>query len=80
MNARPDQVHVAHQVIEQERHTRHVARTLEQEDEQEDDHDLRQEHQHPARTGDHPIDQQAAQRSLGHLLRQPLAERAPCRP
>lgn len=39
------------------------------------DHDLRQKHQHATGTGDHPIDQQAAQpagrRDLGHQIAQP---------
>ncbi len=38
------QAGAAHDAIHQERRARHVAEILQQQDKQEDDHDLRQEH------------------------------------
>ena len=63
MKARPDRPTPAHQVVQQERGARQVARIFEQQDEEEEDQDLRQEHQHAAGAGDHAVHQQAAQRA-----------------
>jgi hypothetical protein len=65
MNERPRQAHAAHQPVEQEGRARQVARFFEHQDEEEQDHDLRQEDQHAAGAGDHAVDQQAAQPALG---------------
>ena len=64
MNARPDSPTRAHQPVEQVRGTRQVAAVLEHQDEQEQDQDLRQEHQHAADARDDAVDEQAAQRAL----------------
>ena len=65
----------AHQAVEQEGRARQVARLLEHQDEEEQDQDLRQEHEHAADAGDDAVDQQAAQRALGQHGADGVAER-----
>ena len=77
MKARPClQAGARHHPVHQERRPGHVAEVLEQDDEEEQDHDLRQEHQHAADAGDDPVRQQALQQARGHvegdLHRQPV--------
>ncbi len=55
------QAGAAHDAIHQEGRARHVAQILEQEDEEEQDHDLRQEHDHAADTADQTVLQEALQ-------------------
>ena len=49
------QADAAHDAVHQERGARHVAEVLEQQDEEEQDQDLRQEHDDAADAGDHAV-------------------------
>ena len=81
MKERPDRPTDAHHAVEQEGGARQVAGILEHQDEEEQDQDLRQEHQHAAGAGDHAVDQQAAQQARrAWRAVQQRAERLPCRP
>ena len=61
------QTRAAHDLVHQERRARHVAQVFEQQDEQEQDQDLRQEHQHAADAGDDAV--------LDEALQQPFRQR-----
>ena len=67
-----------HQLVHQERRPGHVAAVFEQRDEQEQDHDLRQEDEHPADAADHAVDQQAAQRPGDDRAVRPATRASPC--
>ena len=67
MNARPDSPTLAITPVHQERRADHVAARLEHEDEEEQDQDLRQEHDHRTDAFDHAIDQQRAEQRIGHF-------------
>ena len=54
---------VGHQPVHDERRAGHVARLLHHQDEGEQDHDLRQEHDHRADAGEHALGQQVAQQA-----------------
>ena len=57
------QAGAAHDAVHQERRARHVAEVFEQQDEQEQDQDLRQEDDHAADAGDHPVLDEALQQA-----------------
>ena len=58
------QAGAAHDAVHQERRARHVAEVFQQQDEQEQDQDLRQEHQHAADAGDHAVLDEALQQAF----------------
>jgi hypothetical protein len=63
----------AHDPVHQERRARHVSEILEQQDEQENDDDLRQEHDHAADARDHPVLQEALHEAGGQGVVNELA-------
>ena len=68
------QAGAAHDAVHQERGARHVAEVFEQQDEQKQNQDLRQEHDHAADAGDHPVLQEALQQSGRHQVVHQRAE------
>ena len=70
----------AHQPVEQERGARKVTRFLQQQDEDEQDHDLREEHHHAADARDQAVDDQALSPSLRAERCQPLRQAMRWRP
>jgi hypothetical protein len=63
----------AHDAVHQEGCARHVAEIFQEQDEQEDDDDLRQEHDDAADAGDHPVLQEALQQPRGQRVVNPLS-------
>eukprot|EP01136_Pigoraptor_vietnamica_P045839 Opistho-1_new@24325 len=72
----PRQADPGHQPIHQQCRADHIARRLEDQDEQEQDHDLGQEHHHRSDAVDDPFDQQVAQEAFGQGRRSPLRQPA----
>ena len=63
----------AHDPVQQERSPRHVAHVFEQDDEQEQDHDLRQEDEDAADPCDHAVANQTFEEAIGQDHRRPSA-------
>jgi hypothetical protein len=63
------QADAGHQPVHQEGRAHHVAARFQEEDEQEQDEDLRQEHDDRANPAQHAVDQQRAKPAFRHRAR-----------
>ena len=62
------QARAAHDLVHQERRPGHVAEVFQQDDEEEQDQDLRQEHQNTTDPGDHAVCDEVLDQTVGQTL------------